>query len=95
MTADLELDRDYLELALSALLRAALYLQRAGLPVSVIDPLPPGGQGVLRQRRAAPCVENSRADRDAGNAPKRCRAGFNDPLGPLAVRPSYLPKALP
>src|SRR5580700_62387 len=72
---------------------AALYLQRAGLPVSVIDPLPPGG-GASFGNAGLLSVENCVPIAMPGML-KAVPRWLNDPLGPLAVRPRYLPKALP
>ena len=72
---------------------AALYLQRAGLSVAVIDPLPPGGgasygnAGLLSVEACVPIAMPGML--------KQVPRWLNDPLGPLAVRPSYLPQALP
>src|SRR5437868_3702558 len=72
---------------------AALYLQRAGLSVAVIEPLPPGGgasygsAGLLSVEACVPIAMPGML--------KQVPRWLNDPLGPLAVRPSYLPKALP
>ena len=72
---------------------AALYLQRAGFPVTVIDPLPPGGgasygnAGLLSVESCVPIALPGML--------KEVPGWLADPLGPLAVRPSYLPQALP
>src|SRR5947209_15403617 len=72
---------------------AALYLQRAGLSVAVIEPLPPGGgasygnAGLLSVEACVPIAMPGML--------KQVPRWLNDPLGPLAVRPSYLPQALP
>lgn len=72
---------------------AAVYLQRAGLSVSVIDPLPPGGgasygnAGLLSVEACVPIAMPGML--------KQVPIWLKDPLGPLAVRPSYLPTALP
>lgn len=72
---------------------AALYLRRAGLSVTVIDPLPPGGgasygnAGLLSVEACVPIALPGML--------KEVPRWLSDPLGPLAVRPSYLPKALP
>lgn len=72
---------------------AALYLQRAGLPVTVIDPLPPGG-GASYGNAGLLSVENCVPIALPGML-KQVPGWLRDPLGPLAVRPSYLPQALP
>jgi len=71
----------------------ALYLRRAGLDVAVIDPLPPAGgasfgnAGLISPDTAVPIAL-------PGMLPKVPR-WLMDPLGPLSVRPSYFPRALP
>jgi glycine/D-amino acid oxidase-like deaminating enzyme len=71
----------------------ALYLRRAGLDVAVIDPLPPAGgasfgnAGLISPDTAVPIAL-------PGMLPKVPR-WLIDPLGPLSVRPSYFPRALP
>lgn len=72
---------------------AALYLQRAGYSVSVIDPLPPGG-GASYGNAGLLSVENCVPIALPGML-KEVPRWLADPLGPLAVRPSYLPQALP
>lgn len=72
---------------------AALYLRRVGLAVMVIDPLPPGAgasygnAGLLSVEACVPIAVPGML--------KQVPRWLNDPLGPLAVRPSYLPQALP
>jgi glycine/D-amino acid oxidase-like deaminating enzyme len=72
---------------------AALYLRRAGLSVIVIDPLPPGG-GASYGNAGLISVESCVPIALPGML-KEVPRWLIDPLGPLAVRPSYLPKALP
>jgi D-amino-acid dehydrogenase len=72
---------------------AALYLQRAGLAVTVIDPLPPGG-GASYGNAGLLSVEACLPTAMPGML-KKVPGWLSDPLGPLAVRPSYLPQALP
>jgi D-amino-acid dehydrogenase len=71
----------------------ALYLQRAGHAVTVIDPLPPGG-GASYGNAGLLSVENCVPIAMPGMV-KQVPGWLRDPLGPLAVRPSYLPQALP
>jgi D-amino-acid dehydrogenase len=72
---------------------AALYLRRAGLPVAVIDPLPPGGgasygnAGLISVESCVP-IALPGMFREVGH-------WLADPLAALTVRPSYLPRALP
>ena len=71
----------------------ALYLQRAGHSVTVIDPFPsPGGAsygnaGMISADTAVPIALPGML--------RQVPSWLADPLGPLAVRPSYFPKALP
>ena len=74
-------------------LSTALYLQRAGIAVAVIDPLPPAGgasfgnAGLLSPDTAVPIALPGMLRKVPG--------WLADPLGPLSVRPSYFPRALP
>ena len=74
-------------------LSTALYLQRDGMQVAVLDPLGPAGgasfgnAGMLSPDTAAPIAMPGKLRKVPG--------WLRDPLGPLAVRPSYLPRALP
>ena len=74
-------------------LSTALYLQRSGLDVAVIDPLPPAGgasfgnAGLLSPDTAVPIAMPGMLRKVPG--------WLADPLGPLSVRPSYFPRALP
>jgi D-amino-acid dehydrogenase len=74
-------------------LSTALYLQRAGIAVAVIDPLPPGSgasfgnAGLLSPDTAVPIALPGMLRKVPG--------WLSDPLGPLSVRPSYFPRALP
>ncbi|HEU0157382.1 MAG TPA: FAD-binding oxidoreductase [Stellaceae bacterium] len=72
---------------------AALYLSRAGLPVRVIDPLPPGG-GASYGNAGLISVESCVPIALPGML-REVPRWLTDPLAPLAVRPSYLPQALP
>ena len=72
---------------------AALYLRRAGLPVAVIDPLPPGG-GASYGNAGLISVESCVPIALPGMLHEVPR-WLADPLAPLAVRPRYLPQALP
>jgi glycine/D-amino acid oxidase-like deaminating enzyme len=74
-------------------LSTALYLQRAGVAVAVIDPLPPAGgasfgnAGLLSPDTAVPIALPGMLRKVPG--------WLLDPLGPLSVKPSYFPRALP
>ena len=74
-------------------LSTALYLQRTGLDVTVLDPLGPAGgasfgnAGMLSPDTATPIALPGMLRKVPG--------WLRDPLGPLAVRPSYFPRALP
>jgi glycine/D-amino acid oxidase-like deaminating enzyme len=74
-------------------LSAALYLQRAGMRVAVLDPLGPAGgasfgnAGMLSPDTATPIAMPGTLRKVPG--------WLRDPLGPLAVRPAYFPRALP
>ncbi len=74
-------------------LSVALYLQRAGMQVAVLDPLGPAGgasfgnAGMLSPDTATPIAMPGMLRKVPG--------WLRDPLGPLAVRPSYFPRALP
>jgi D-amino-acid dehydrogenase len=74
-------------------LSAALYLQRAGQRVIVIDALPPasaasyGNSGLISCDTAAPIALPGMLGKVPG--------WLFDRLGPLVIRPSYLPKVLP
>ena len=74
-------------------LSTALYLQRAGVAVALIDPLPPAGgasfgnAGLLSPDTAVPIALPGMLRKVPG--------WLADPLGPLSVKPSYFPRALP
>jgi D-amino-acid dehydrogenase len=74
-------------------LSTALYLQRAGVAVTVIDPLPPAGgasfgnAGLLSPDTAVPIALPGMLRKVPGWLLK--------PLGPLSVSPGYFPRALP
>ncbi|MBK9607188.1 MAG: FAD-dependent oxidoreductase [Betaproteobacteria bacterium] len=72
-------------------LSTALYLQRSGHNVTVVDPLPPAGgasygnSGLISSDTAVPIALPGML----GKVPK----WLADPMGPLVVRPSYFPRA--
>ncbi len=74
-------------------LSTALYLQRSNVPVAVIDPLPPAGgasfgnAGLISPGTVVPIALPGMV--------KKVPGWLSDPMGPLVVRPGYLPHALP
>jgi glycine/D-amino acid oxidase-like deaminating enzyme len=74
-------------------LSSALYLRRSGREVTVIDPLPPpggasfGNAGMISADTSVPIALPGML--------RKVPSWLTDPLGPLAVRPAYFPKALP
>jgi D-amino-acid dehydrogenase len=74
-------------------LSTALYLRRANVPVTVIDPLPPasgtsfGNAGLISAGTVVPIALPGMLRKVPG--------WLTDPTGPLVVRPSYAPRALP
>jgi D-amino-acid dehydrogenase len=74
-------------------LSTALYLQRAGRRVAVIDPLGPAGgasfgnAGMISADTAAPIAMPGMLRKVPG--------WLTDRTGPLVVRPSYFPTAFP
>jgi D-amino-acid dehydrogenase len=73
-------------------LSTALYLQRSGREVVIVDPLPAGGAsfgnaGMISADTAVPIALPGML--------AKVPSWLRDPLGPLAVRPSYLMRALP
>lgn len=74
-------------------LSTALYLQRSGHQVTVIDPLPPGGgasfgnAGLINPSAATPIALPGML--------RQVPRWLIDPHGPLAVRPTYFPNSIP
>ncbi|HSS85528.1 MAG TPA: FAD-binding oxidoreductase [Reyranella sp.] len=74
-------------------LSTALYLRRSGRDVTIIDPLPPpggasyGNAGMISADTSVPIALPGML--------RKVPSWLTDPLGPLAVRPSYFPRALP
>ena len=74
-------------------LSMALYLQRAGIAVTAIDLLGPaegasfGNADLLSPDTAVPIALLGMS--------RKVPSWLADPLGPLSVRPSYFPRALP
>ena len=71
----------------------ALVLQREGLSVTVYDKLPPGG-GASFGNSGLISVDACQPISSPGMA-RQVPKWLLDPLGPLVVRPSYLPRAAP
>jgi D-amino-acid dehydrogenase len=74
-------------------LSTALYLHRAGWEVTVLDPLGPAG-GASFGNAGALSADTSIPIALPGML-RKVPGWLMDPLGPLAVRPSYLPRAAP
>lgn len=74
-------------------LSAALYLQRSGHQVTVIDPLPPAGgtsygnSGLISSDTAVPIALPGML--------RKVPRWLSDREGPLTVRPAYLPRLMP
>jgi len=74
-------------------LATALYLQRSGSQVTVLDPLPPAGgasygnAGLISGDTANPIAMPGML--------RKVPKWLADPMGPLTVRPTYLPRAVP
>jgi glycine/D-amino acid oxidase-like deaminating enzyme len=74
-------------------LATALYLQRSGHDVTVLDPLPPAGgasygnAGLISGDTAIPIAMPGML--------RKVPKWLADPMGPLTLRPAYLPQALP
>jgi glycine/D-amino acid oxidase-like deaminating enzyme len=71
----------------------AVYLQRSGREVTVLDPLPPAGgasygnAGLISGDTALPVAMPGML--------RKVPKWLADPMGPLTLRPEYLPRALP
>jgi glycine/D-amino acid oxidase-like deaminating enzyme len=74
-------------------LATALYLRRSGSGVTVLDPLPPAGgasygnAGLISGDTALPVAMPGML--------RKVPKWLADPMGPLTLRPEYLPRALP
>jgi glycine/D-amino acid oxidase-like deaminating enzyme len=71
----------------------AVFAQRAGLDVTVYDPLPPGG-GASYGNSGLISVDGCQPVSSPGML-RKVPGWLMDPLGPLAVRPGYFLRALP
>ncbi|HZB91249.1 MAG TPA: FAD-dependent oxidoreductase [Stellaceae bacterium] len=74
---------------------SALEVLRTGHRVTVIDPGPPGGEQAASYGNAGWLSSHSVIPPAVPGAWKKVPRYLSDPLGPLAVRWRYLPKALP
>ena len=75
--------------------QTAVQLAERGLKVVLVDPGPPGGQQAASFGNAAWLSSHSVTPPSSPGVWKQVPKWLRDPLGPLSVRPSYLPKALP
>ena len=74
-------------------LATAVFAQRAGLDVTVYDPLPPGG-GASYGNSGLISVDGCQPVSSPGML-RKVPGWLMDPLGPLVVKPGYFVKALP
>ncbi|EKF41866.1 D-amino-acid dehydrogenase [Nitratireductor indicus C115] len=75
--------------------QTALQLLDRGLTVTLVDPGPPGGEQAASYGNAAWLSSHSVIPPSSPGVWRQVPRWLRDPLGPLAVRPSYLPRALP
>ncbi|MET4130626.1 FAD-dependent oxidoreductase [Roseovarius sp. MBR-6] len=75
--------------------QTAVQLGERGLSVVLVDPGPPGGEQAASFGNAAWLSSHSVTPPSSPGVWKQVPKWLRDPLGPLSVRPSYLPKALP
>ncbi|MEY8828369.1 NAD(P)/FAD-dependent oxidoreductase [Sedimentitalea sp. XS_ASV28] len=75
--------------------QTAVQLVERGLKVVLVDPGPPGGEQAASFGNAAWLSSHSVTPPSAPGVWKQVPKWLRDPLGPLSVRPAYLPKALP
>ncbi|MBU6500135.1 MAG: FAD-dependent oxidoreductase, partial [Rhodospirillales bacterium] len=73
----------------------ALELQRDGHRVTIIEPGPPGGEQSASYGNGCWLSPSSVLPVSAPGLWRKVPGWLADPLGPLAVRWSYLPRALP
>ncbi|MBV9811489.1 MAG: FAD-binding oxidoreductase [Acetobacteraceae bacterium] len=73
----------------------ALEALRDGHHVTLLDPAPPGGEQAASYGNGCWLSTSSVVPMTAPGLWRRVPAWLADPLGPLAIRPSYLPRALP
>lgn len=75
--------------------QTAVQLAERGLSVVLVDPGPPGGEQAASFGNAAWLSSHSVTPPSSPGVWKQVPKWLRDPLGPLSVRPGYLPKALP
>src|SRR5690606_12787348 len=73
----------------------AIYALNAGLRVTLVEPDSPGGQQAASYGNAGWLSSHSVLPPASPGAWKQVPTWLKDPLGPLAIRWSYLPRALP
>ncbi|WP_370301688.1 NAD(P)/FAD-dependent oxidoreductase [Pseudooceanicola sp.] len=73
----------------------AVQLAERGLKVVLVDPGPPGGEQAASFGNAAWLSSHSVTPPSSPGIWKQVPKWLRDPLGPLSLRPAYLPKALP
>src|SRR5699024_9789639 len=74
---------------------AALQLLDRGLSIAIIDPHSPGGRQAASYGNAAWLGSHSVVPQALPGVWRKVPTWLRDPLGPLALRPGYLPRALP
>ncbi|MDK3074345.1 FAD-dependent oxidoreductase [Sedimentitalea sp. JM2-8] len=75
--------------------QTAVQLAERGLKVLLVDPGPPGGEQAASFGNAAWLSSHSVTPPSAPGIWKQVPRWLSDPLGPLSIRPAYLPKVLP
>lgn len=75
--------------------QTAVQLAERGLSVVLVDPGPPGGEQAASFGNAAWLSSHSVTPPSSPGVWKQVPKWLRDPLGPLSVRPAYLPKVLP
>ncbi|MEO9779752.1 MAG: FAD-binding oxidoreductase [Sedimentitalea sp.] len=75
--------------------QTAVQLAERGLSVVIVDPGPPGGEQAASFGNAAWLSSHSVTPPSSPGVWKQVPKWLRDPLGPLSVRPGYLPKVLP
>lgn len=75
--------------------QTAVQLLDRGLTVTLVDPGPAGGEQAASYGNAAWLSSHSVIPAASPGVWRQVPKWLRDPLGPLAVRPAYLPKALP
>ncbi|MBY6092278.1 NAD(P)/FAD-dependent oxidoreductase [Maritimibacter alkaliphilus] len=75
--------------------QTAVQLAERGLKVVLVDPGPPGGEQAATYGNAAWLSSHSVTPPASPGVWKQVPKWLRDPLGPLSLRPAYLPKVLP